>query len=309
MNNGFWEGALIDTEQNTRLTADITGLRSAFYAGVPLEAKASAFDRDKNLIVPLCRGITGVVPYEECALGLGDGTSKEISVLSRVGKPVRFVVTGFFADARGQAFARLSRRAVQSEVNDGYLSKLIPGDIIECRVTHVRQFGCFADIGAGISALLPVDAVSVSRIPHPAERIAVGDVLRCVVRARDEQGRILLSHKELLGTWEQNAALFSQGETVIGAVRSVLDYGVFIELTPNLSGLSEPFPGAEVGMSASVFIKSILPRRMKIKLSIVDCFRERREKTAFRYFISSDHIDRFVYSPDGCDREIVSVFN
>ncbi len=309
MKNGFWEGAIIDSEENTRLTADITGLRTAFYSGVPLEAKAFSFDREKRLIVPLCRGITGIIPYDECALGLDDGSAKEISVLSRVGKPVRFVVTGFYTLPDGRAAAQLSRRAVQRAVSESYLSALRPGDIIECRVTHVRQFCCFVDIGAGISALLPVDAISVSRISHPAERIAVGDVLRCVVRARDEQGRILLSLKELLGTWKQNAELFSQGETVTGIVRSVLDYGVFIELTPNLSGLSEPWPGAEAGMSASVYIKSIVPERMKIKLSLIDCFRERRERAPFRYFIESSHIDSFVYSPPECAKEIVSVFN
>lgn len=54
-----------------------------------------------------------------------------------------------------------------------------------------------------------------------------------------EDGRICLSQRELLGTWEENASLFEQGETVAGIVRSVEDYGIFVELTPNLAGLAE----------------------------------------------------------------------
>ncbi len=309
MEKCFYEGAILNSEQNIRLTADMTGLRAAWYAEEPLENRAEAFDRERNLIVPLCRDVVGVMPYEECAMGIGDGSAREISVLSRVGKPVRFIITGFCTTNDGKAAALLSRRAVQQQVYDEYVKKLRPGDIISCRVTHVRQFGCFADIGAGISALLPVDAISVSRISHPGERVSVGDMLTCAVRAIDEKGRVLLTMKELLGTWEENAALFSSGETVIGMVRSVLDYGVFIELTPNLSGLAEPFTGAKPGCAASVFIKSINPKMMKIKLAIIDCFNEARPHGEFRYFLSKGHIDSFRYSPPQCEKNIVSEFD
>ena len=56
--------------------------------------------------------------------------------------------------------------------------------------------------------------------------------IRAVVKSI-ENGRITLSHKELLGTWEENVALFSAGETVAGIVRSVEPYGIFVELSPN----------------------------------------------------------------------------
>ena len=45
-----------------------------------------------------------------------------------------------------------------------YISKLIPGDIIPARITHLEAFGAFADIGCGIVSLLPIDTISVSRI-------------------------------------------------------------------------------------------------------------------------------------------------
>ena len=38
---------------------------------------------------------------------------------------------------------------------------------------------------------------------------------------------ITLTHKELLGTWEENIAMFQTGETVAGIIRSVEPYGIF----------------------------------------------------------------------------------
>jgi chorismate synthase len=84
-----------------------------------------------------------------------------------------------------------------------------------------------------------------------------------------EDSRICLSQRELLGTWEENAALFAQGETVMGIVRSVEDYGIFVELTPNLAGLAEPREGVRVGQHAGVYIKNILAEKMKLKMAEV----------------------------------------
>ena len=111
-----------------------------------------------------------------------------------------FLVQGFFKDENGATTALLSRRAAQEECRRAFLSRLTPGDVIPARVTHLEPFGAFADVGCGVVALLPIDAISVSRIDHPRERFAPGMDIRTVVRAV-EGTRITLSHKELLGTW------------------------------------------------------------------------------------------------------------
>ena len=103
------------------------------------------------------------------------------------------------------------------------------GDVVDCRITHLEQFGAFADIACGIPSLLPIDMISVSRISHPKDRFTVGMDIKAIVKTTDGHHRISLSHKELLGTWEENAALFKAGETVPGIVRSVERYGIFVE--------------------------------------------------------------------------------
>ena len=188
-----------------------------------------------------------------------------------------------------------------------YIAGLTCGDVIPVRITHLEPFGAFADIGCGIVSLLPIDAISVSRIDHPKERFTVGMDIRAVVRMKDEN-RITLSHRELLGTWTENAERFRVGETVAGIVRSVESYGIFVELTPNLAGLAELKENVHAGQQASVFIKNIIPSRMKIKLIIIDTFEYQYRPSAPKYFYEGNHMDQFLYSPPCCDKSIITEF-
>jgi small subunit ribosomal protein S1 len=183
---------------------------------------------------------------------------------------------------------------------ENYVSNLKPGDVVNARITHLETFGAFADIGCGIVALMPIDAISVSRIEHPSERFTVGMDIKAVIKSI-ENGRISLSHKELLGTWLQNAEHFHIGETVQGIVRSIEPYGIFVELTPNLSGLADPRSGLMRGDHVSVHIRNMIPSRMKIKLNIIDRIIPHPKLPAFRYHLPlGHHMDRWQYSPPQC---------
>ena len=72
-----------------------------------------------------------------------------------------------------------------------------------------------------------------------------------------------------------------------GYVLKIEDYGIFVELTPNLAGLAEVRPNTKIGQSVSVYIKSIIPEKMKIKLIIVETFDKTLEKVPIKYFIES----------------------
>ena len=137
----------------------------------------------------------------------------------------------------------------------------------------------------------------------------MGQSIKAIIKSREPDGKINLSHKELLGTWEQNAAFFQNGQTVSGIIRTVESYGSFVELTPNLAGLAEPKSDAVPGAQASVFIKNILPDKMKIKLIIVDCFSADYSPKPLHYFIDGGHISRWNYSPRSCPKEIFSSFD
>jgi len=189
-----------------------------------------------------------------------------------------------------------------------YLDTLQPGDILPCTVTHIEPFGAFCDVGCGISALLPIDCMSVSRISSPADRVSVGQQILCAIKSRDAQGRFVLTIRELLGTWEENAAFFTVGETVVGIVRSVEEYGTFIEIAPNLAGLAESCPDLHPGQAVSVYIKNILPEKMKIKLVIVNHSLSQSHRFELRYFITEGHLDRWVYSTPESHKQIETDF-
>ena len=103
--------------------------------------------------------------------------------------------------------------------------------------------------------------------------------------------------------------MFTIGETVGGVVRSVEDYGIFVDLTPNLAGLAEPHENVFEGSCASVYIKNIVPDKMKIKLVIIDTFEREKSKPRINYFFSGSHIDKFTYSPESSNRVIETDFN
>lgn len=301
------EGCLINSDKNIFRTSNLFALSEAARNGDILEGRATVCDFAHNLMVELGDGIRGIIPREEGALGIKTGEVRDIAIISRVNKPVCFVVTGFDT-VNGEVMPILSRSLAQQRCREQYHSRLRCGDVIHAKVTHLEGFGCFVDIGCGISSLIPIDCISVSRISHPSDRFYVGQDIRAVVSAIESSGRIHLTHKELLGTWEQNAALFSAGETVAGIIRSVEPYGVFIELTPNLAGLAEPKGEVFPSQQASVYIKSMIPHKMKIKLVIIDSFSARYPLPEPEYFFDGSHMDIWRYSPENSEKLIETRF-
>ncbi len=305
--NGFYpEGKLYNTQENKRYMLSPATLLDAQIRGVVLEAPVIMCDTDHNLIVNLgC--MKGVIPRREGAIGIESGATRDIALISRVGKPVCFIITEIKSDEDGELYALLSRKKAQTLCKSYIESEYKIGQVIDTVVTHLESFGAFCDIGCGNIALLPIDAISVSRISHPKDRFYVGDNIKAVIKSIADDGKITLSHKELLGTWEENAREFSPGQTVTGVIRSVEDYGIFVEITPNLAGLAEPRENVRVGQQASVFIKSILKDKMKIKLIIIDSF-ESSYIPKIKYYSTDDIISEWEYSPKDCRKQITTKF-
>ena len=310
------EGMLAHTKENKEALSSPEALERAWRTGRILEAPALLCDNQMRLHVDLgC--MRGIIEREEAVWCRPGESIKDIAVITRVGKCVSFVVIGF-AEERGERVAMLSRRVAQRECAEHLLSRLTPGDVIPAVVTHLENYGAFVDVGCGIASLLSIDCISVSRISHPHDRLYCGMKILVAVKSIDTSlRRIFVTMKELLGTWEENAARFEPGQTVMGRVRSIESYGVFVELAPNLAGLAElrgntgiPIQTA-VGDLAAVYIKSILPERMKIKLVIVDSRPEPEFPEPPKYFVDpvkTPHLDYWEYSPACSTRLVETVF-
>ncbi len=304
--NGFFPEGWNGTAAEGKKAFTPSALTEAQSKQTVLESTVTMCDAEHNLIVDLgC--MRGIIPREEGAIGISDGSTRDIALISRVGKPVSFVITDIKVDEFGRPCAYLSRKCAQELCKKYITGSKKTGDVINAKVTHLESFGAFCDIGCGNAALLPIDAISVSRISHPRDRFKVGDDIRVIIKSIADDGRITLSHKELLGTWEENAAMFSPGQTVTGVIRSVEDYGVFVELTPNLAGLAEPRPDVFIGQQASVYIKSIIREKMKIKLIIIDSF-DSDYTPPIKYFFGGDKLEEWDYSPNDCFKRISTKF-
>lgn len=271
----------------------LDALRSGVTTGEIFQAMCIKCDEYHNLHVELgnCRGI---IPREETVVGLTDGSTKEYAILSCVGRAVCFQVLAF--DYNGNAI--LSRRSAQEEARRYFLNTLRSGDIVSAIVQNPADFGVFCDIGCGYTALMRIDRCCVSRIKATSDLFNTGQMIRTAILSIDKStGRIELTGRELLGTWEENADLFRGEQTVTGIVRSIMPYGIFIELTPNLSGLAEYQPGFDPGDCVSVFIRSINPEKHKVKLTILQKLPQFHKAVIKKYFVKSGHLDSWEYYP------------
>lgn len=283
----------------------VYALKEAIASREICEGRVVLCDGAHNLHIDM-GSYRGFIPRSEGALGIIEGETRDIALISKVNRTICYRVMGIHRE-NGALIPVLSRRSVQLECVKNYVDKLTPGDIIDAKVTRLEEFGAFIDIGCGVNSLIPIDMLSVSRINHPKERLYENQIIKTVLKKREPE-KLTFSLKELLGTWEENAERFTPGETVTGTVRSVESYGVFVELTPNLAGLAEYTEGVAAGERVSVFIKSISPARLKIKLAIVEVFHEKPQPDGLVYFTDSAHIDEWRYSPEGAQKQLITLF-
>ncbi len=279
-------------------------LRDALESGEILEAPVQRCGVDHTLYLNL-GGVQARIPREEAVAPWISGAERDIAVLSRVGKPTCFTVTALEADEKGAPAALLSRRAAQEQAMEYFFGHLEPGTVLTGRVTRLESFGAFVDEGCGIVAMLPIEHISVSRISHPKDRFQDGQKILTAVWSLDREARrITLTHRELLGTWMENASRFRPGETVRGVVRTVKDYGSFIELAPNLSGLADARERLAPGDGVSVYIKSIRPERMKIKLQVIEKLPPAPAEP-IHYQVTDGKLEHWVYSPPNYEKQAV----
>lgn len=166
------------------------------------------------------------------------------------------------------------------------------GSVLPATVTHIEYFGAFVDIGCGFISMVGIENISISRISHPSCRFSVGQhIFVCITDFDRIRSRISLFH---------NAAFFSPGMAVPGYVRGMKDYGVFIELTPNLTGLADYNKTLDHPLEeddrVSVYIKAILPERMKIKLLLLHKLEPLSEPSPLRYHLPKGRVQDWQYA-------------
>lgn len=160
--------------------------------------------------------------------------------------------------------------------------KYPPNTIIEGKVRNLTNYGAFIEIEEGIDGLLHVSDMSwTKKISHPSEVLKKGDTVRCVVLSVDqEKMRVALGTRQLTEDPWLHAIpnTYIPGQIVKGKVTKITNFGVFVELEPDLEGLlhvseladhkvEDPHDEVKVGSEIEVKILRVDAQERKIGLS------------------------------------------
>lgn len=234
-----------------------------------LQGIVNSCDEKYNLHVDLGNGLNGIIPREEVeGININEqGMPKEDLCTGKVHKYVQFKVKSIENDN-----ILLSRKAVQNDALSWIKNDMQEGQEVCGIVKNIKPYGVFVEIGGGVVGLAHIEDLSVARIKTPYERLKIGQKINIMVKSIDRNtGKVILSYKETLGTWEENVKNFEEGTKVKGIIRETEKNknGIFVELTPNLVGMAEYKENLEYGQSVNVYIKKIIPEKKKIKLVII----------------------------------------
>lgn len=127
---------------------------------------------------------------------------------------------------------------VNEERRRELLDNLLPGDILQGRVTDLCSFGAFVDLG-GVEGLIHVSELSWGRVAHPSDVLEPGQLVETYVLSVDrERGRVGLSTKRLQpDPWQSVDERYHVGQVIQGVVTHVVDFGAFVRVEEGLEGL------------------------------------------------------------------------
>jgi small subunit ribosomal protein S1 len=118
--------------------------------------------------------------------------------------------------------------------------KYPPGKRVQGRVTNLLPYGAFLEIEPGIEGLIHLSEMSwVKNISDPSEVVAKGQELEAVVLSVQRgEGKISLGLKQLEhNPWDDIEKKYSIGTKVDAEVKSLTNYGAFVELEQGVEGL------------------------------------------------------------------------
>jgi small subunit ribosomal protein S1 len=108
------------------------------------------------------------------------------------------------------------------------------------KVTNIADYGCFAEIEEGVEGLVHVSEMDwTNKNIHPTKIVQLGDEIEVMVLDIDEERRrISLGVKQCKpNPWEEFAVTHKKGDQVVGNIKSITDFGVFVGLDGGIDGL------------------------------------------------------------------------
>lgn len=235
-----------------------------------LDMYIEEIDENLNMIGKIGKNVKAIIPRGEASSVVGeDGLVEEKFIVNKVGKVLPVCIKEIVQNNEGIELI-MSKRLLELKVRKWMYMHLKPGVKLRGIVVGLKDYAAFVDVGGGVTGILKLHDMSDSRLTNASDMFKLGQRINVVVKKYDrDTGRIELTYKELLGTFEENVKDFKEGDIVEGIVRNRIKSGVFVELKPNVIGIAEHVNGIESNQKVLVSIKKINLEKKKIKLVII----------------------------------------
>lgn len=235
-----------------------------------LDMYIEEIDENLNMIGKIGKNVKAIIPRGEASSVVGeDGLVEEKFIVNKVGKVLPVCIKEIVQNNDGIELI-MSKRLLELKVRKWMYMHLKPGVKLRGIVVGLKDYAAFVDVGGGVTGILKLHDMSDSILTNASDMFKLGQRINVVVKKYDrDTGRIELTYKELLGTFEENVKEFKEGDIVEGIVRNRIKSGVFVELKPNVIGIAEHVNGIESNQKVLVSIKKINLEKKKIKLVII----------------------------------------
>ncbi len=227
-------------------------------------------DESFNMIGIVGNNIKAIMPRDEASSIVGeDGLVEEKHIINKKGKVLHTCIKEIVQNGDNIELI-LSKKILELKVRRWMYMHLKPGMKLKGVVVSTTEYAAFVDVGGGVTGILKLQDMTDLVLQHASDMFKIGQRIEVIVKKYDrDTGRIELSYKEFLGTFEENVKNLKEGDIVEGIIRNRIKTGVFVELKPNLVGLAEHVNGIEYGQKVLVSIKRINIEKKKIKLIII----------------------------------------
>ncbi len=224
-------------------------VKQAYEMGMPVEGKVSGVNKG-GLDVTIS-GMRAFCPASQIDIRhVADPNTL-------MGQKMAFRITEYKDNGRNIV---VSRRAILVEEvkksSAETLSKLTVGQVLQGKVTTLKDYGAFIDLGGGVEGLVHVSEVSHGRVMKPGDALKIGqDVAVRILAIEDRKvdetkkprkggddlgpgKKISLTIKGLEeDPWARAASSLKEGTKVTGKVARIQPFGAFVEIFPGVDGL------------------------------------------------------------------------